>query len=183
MSDRGGERGRRGGAHATLVERMRARGIRVTSPRRLVAETLETARGHLDAREVFRLARRRDPSVHRATVYRTLNALKRAGLVDELDLMRVVGEGHFYEVRPSRLHIHLVCVGCGRVEEPGGPSWTELTRRARRETGFEPETVRIEMAGRCRSCRSGRRGGGRRSPTLRGAGAGSAARRRRRGRR
>ncbi len=148
-------------AGGSLLERMRARGVRLTGQRRLLAELLEEARGHLDAETVYRLARKRDPGIHRATVYRTLNRLKRLGLVDELDLMHVTGERHFYEVRPSAFHIHLVCTSCGGVEEPGGSFWEDLKRRVERETGFEPSVVRLEMGGLCSRCRgAGKRQGG-----------------------
>ena len=137
----------------TLLERMKARGVRLTGQRRLLAELLEGAHGHLDAESVFRLARERDPGIHRATVYRTLNRLKRLGLVDELDLMHVTGERHYYEVRPTTLHIHLVCTTCGGVEEPGGSFWEDLKRKVEKETGFKPAVVRLEMGGTCAACR------------------------------
>ena len=144
------------GGGETLVERMKAGGIRLTGQRRLLAAILEGTPTHLDAETVFRLARQRDPGIHRATVYRTLNKLKRMGLVDELDLMHVTGERHFYEVRPSAFHIHLVCTSCGKVEEPGGPFWEELKRKVERETGFKPQVVRLEMGGLCARCRAKR---------------------------
>jgi Fur family ferric uptake transcriptional regulator len=140
-------------AGGTLLERMKARGVRLTGQRRLLAELLDEARGHLDAESVYRLARKRDPGIHRATVYRTLNRLKRLGLVDELDLMHFTGERHFYEVRPSTLHIHLVCTSCGNVEEPGGSFWEDLKRKVEKETGFKPSVVRLEMGGLCSKCR------------------------------
>jgi Fe2+ or Zn2+ uptake regulation protein len=99
-----------------------------------------------------RLARQRDRGIHRATVYRFLNRLKKLGLIDELDLMHVSGDRHYYEVRPSVFHIHLVCTRCGAVDEPGGPFWEELKLRVRRETGFHPEAVRMEMGGVCQRC-------------------------------
>lgn len=136
-----------------LAARMSAQGLRLTGQRRLLAGLLEHADDHLDAETVFRLAREKDPSIHRATVYRTLRTLKRLGLIDELDLMHVTGERHFYEVRPSVLHIHLVCTSCGRVEEPAGRFWEDLKRRVEQETGFKPETVRLEMGGLCSRCR------------------------------
>jgi Fur family ferric uptake transcriptional regulator len=108
----------------------------------------------MNAEQVYLEARRRDPGIHRATVYRTLNALKKLGLVDELDLMHVTGDRHFYEVRPSSFHIHVVCMKCGSVEELGGPFWEDLKRRVVRETGFKPEAVRLEMGGRCRDCQA-----------------------------
>ena len=136
----------------TLLERMRAKGLRVTTQRKLLAELLETTDQHLDADAVYVRARRQDPTIHRATVYRTLNTLKKVGLIDELDLMHVAGERHFYEVRPSMFHIHLVCTTCGNVEEPGGKFWNDLAKKVRRETGFAPAVVRLEMGGSCKAC-------------------------------
>lgn len=141
-----------GTAREKLAERMKSKGLRLTGPRLLLAELLEQADEHLDAESVYRRARTKDPSIHRATVYRTLNRLKKLGLVDELDLMHVSGERHYYEIRPSTLHIHLVCTSCKGVEEPSGPFWEDLKRRVNSETGFRPEVVRIEMAGTCASC-------------------------------
>ena len=136
----------------SLTERMQSRGLRMTSQRRLLAELLENADDHLDAEAVYQRARSRDPRIHRATVYRTLNRLKKLGLVDELDLMHVAGDRHYYEIRPSVFHIHLVCMRCGKVEEPSGPLWENMRERVHRETGFKPETVRLEVGGQCVAC-------------------------------
>ena len=135
-----------------LLERMKARGLRLTGQRKILAELLETAEEHLDAESVYQLAKAKDETIHRATVYRTLNKLKKLGLVDELDLMHVSGERHFYEIRPSTLHIHLVCTTCKRVDEPDEAFWDDLKRRVENENGFRPEVVRVEMAGVCAAC-------------------------------
>ena len=139
----------------SLLDRMHAKGLRLTHQRRLLAELLESAEEHLDAEEVYRRAQQRDPEIHRATIYRTLNTLKKLGLIDELDLMHVNGERHYYEIRPRTLHIHLVCMHCGKVQEPGGRFWEDLKTRVRKETGFKPDMVRIEMGGRCTACQKG----------------------------
>ena len=131
---------------------MRSAGLRLTRQRRILAEIFDAATEHLDAETILTLAVRKDPTVHRATVYRTLLALKRLRLVDELDLMHVTGERHFYEIRPEALHIHLVCAHCKSVEEPRGEFWEGLKHRVQRTTGFRPEVIRIEMAGQCRNC-------------------------------
>lgn len=143
---------RRGLPKEGLLERMKARGLRLTGQRRILAELLETAEEHLDAESVYRAAKAKDGTVHRATVYRTLNKLKKLGLVDELDLMHVSGERHYYEIRPSTLHIHLVCTACKRVDEPDEAFWDDLKRRVENENGFRPEVVRVEMAGLCADC-------------------------------
>ena len=136
----------------TLLVRMKAKGLRLTGQRKALAELLETADEHLDAESVYQRAKLKDSTIHRATVYRTLNRLKKLGLVDELDLMHVSGERHFYEIRPSTLHIHLVCTACKGVEEPSETFWDDLKRRVRSDNGFQPEVVRIEMAGVCKAC-------------------------------
>ena len=138
----------------SLLDRMNARGLRMTHQRRLLAELLDSAADHLNAEEVYHRARQRDPEIHRATVYRTLNTLKKLGLVDELDLMHVRGDRHYYEVRPRTLHIHLVCMKCGSVQEPGGRFWDDLKARVHTETGFRPDSVRIEMGGHCTECQA-----------------------------
>jgi Fur family ferric uptake transcriptional regulator len=143
----------------SLSERMSAKGLRLTAKRRIVAHLLESAKTHLDAEAVYRLARQRDPKIHRATVYRTLNTLKNLGLIDELDLMHVSGDRHYYEIRPSTFHIHLICRKCGSVQEPAGSWWQEMRIRVFDETGFKPDTVRLEMGGLCSACRSKRPGG------------------------
>jgi Fur family ferric uptake transcriptional regulator len=141
---------------SSLLDRMRSRGLRTTWQRRVVAESLEEADGHLDAETIFARARRKDARIHRATVYRTLNTLKRHGLVVELDLLRYGGDRHLYEVRPASFHIHLVCRECGRVQEPAGAFWAQLEDRVRAETGFRTEILRLEAGGVCAVC--GRRG-------------------------
>ena len=146
------------GSTGTLGERMRGKGLRMTGQRQLLVEVLEEATEHLDADALYKRAKAKDPTIHRATIYRTLNRLKKLGLVDELDLMHVSGERHYYEIRPSSLHIHLVCTKCKGVLEPEGPFWESIKRRVREESGFLPEVVRIEMAGLCAACqRHGRR--------------------------
>ena len=143
---------RRGLPKEGLVERMKAKGVRLTGQRKILAELLETAEEHLDAESVYQLAKVKDETIHRATVYRTLNKLKKLGLVDELDLMHVSGERHYYEIRPSTLHIHLVCTTCKRIDEPDEAFWDDLKRRVESENGFRPEVVRVEMAGVCAAC-------------------------------
>src|ERR1700687_261687 len=93
------------------------RGIRITQQRRAVLRVIETATKHLDAGQILRKVQRVDASVDRSTVYRTLQLLKRHGLIDELDLMHIHGEGHYYERKLNRDHIHMACLRCGKIME------------------------------------------------------------------
>src|SRR6516165_7033251 len=89
-------------APGRLLATLMSRGLRMTRQRRTILGVVETAKQHLDASQILRHARRLDPNIDRVTVYRTLKLLKRYGLIDELDLMHMQGEKHFYERRPQR---------------------------------------------------------------------------------
>src|ERR1700755_2301446 len=104
-------------AAGALQNVLLSRGIRLTRQRRIILEIIETAKQHLDAAQILRKAAKVDATINRVTVYRTLALLKRQGLVDELDLLHVKGEGHFYERRPQRDHLHMTCLRCGKVQE------------------------------------------------------------------
>lgn len=136
----------------SLLSALEARGIRLTAQRRTLVEELQNAEGHLDATELLHRANRRDTRVNRATVYRTLDMLKKQGLVDELDLMHLHGEKHYYEARTHRDHVHLACFECGRIQEFTSTMYEELKKEIQKTCGFSIEVVRLEVGGRCREC-------------------------------
>ena len=72
-----------------LLNQVEARGVRLTAQRRALIETIQEATTHLDAASLLKLARERDPKINRATVYRTIELLKKLGMIDELDLMHL----------------------------------------------------------------------------------------------
>jgi Fur family ferric uptake transcriptional regulator len=129
------------------------RGIRLTRQRRVVLHVIETAQRHLDAATILRRARKLDPGVHRVTVYRTIDLLKRHGLIDELDLLHLRGDGHYYESHGPRDHIHIACLRCGKVREFESRLFEELKEEIERELGIKITITRTEIGGYCKSCR------------------------------
>jgi len=71
-----------------------------------ILSVIETATKHLDASQILRKAQKGDASVDRRSVYRTLDLLKRQGLIDELDGMHLNGEGNYYDRKLGQDHIH-----------------------------------------------------------------------------
>jgi Fur family ferric uptake transcriptional regulator len=136
----------------SLAEELSSRGLRLTPQRRLLLEIIETSGTHLDAATLLKLAKEKDAGIDRATVYRTLELLKKLRLVNELDLMHMNGEKHYYEVRTGLDHIHLACFQCGKIEEFGSPLFERLKQEIGRERGFIVNVVRMEVGGRCGSC-------------------------------
>ncbi len=51
-------------------------GLRNTTQRDLIMDIIRNGRGHMDADEVFRQAKKKQPRISLSTVYRTLQKLK-----------------------------------------------------------------------------------------------------------
>jgi Fur family ferric uptake transcriptional regulator len=137
-----------------LQAELMARGLRMTRPRRIILSVVETANQHLDAAQILRRARKLDPDIDRVTVYRTIKLLKRHGLVDELDLMHLQGEKHYYERRPPRDHLHMACLRCGKIMEFESDLFDRLKGQIERDCRFHIVVSRVEMGGYCASCRA-----------------------------
>jgi len=125
-------------------------GMRATHQRALIMEIIRQGRGHLDADEIYRRARQKEPRLSLSTVYRTLQILKKLNLVEELHFDE---EHHHYEVKPSAEHHHLVCLGCGRVIEFRYPLSRYLKKNVPEVKDFDITETEVLMTGYCAQCR------------------------------
>jgi Fur family ferric uptake transcriptional regulator len=141
-------------APGRLQAELMARGMRMTRQRRTILGVIETASTHLDASQILRKARKLDPNIDRVTVYRTIRLLKRHGLIDELDLLHLQGDKHFYERRPQRDHLHMACLRCGKISEFESDLFERLKGQIQRDCQFHIAVTRVEIGGYCASCRS-----------------------------
>jgi Fur family ferric uptake transcriptional regulator len=132
--------------------RLKSRGFRLTSQRRVIVETLLRNLGtHLNARELLDLAQRDDPSIGIATIYRTIELLNSLGILNMVNLE----EGFLrFEVPDEQMHFHVFCRSCGKTVHLSEEEikMAEVTRWAGSE-GFELLPQTFEMAGLCRECR------------------------------
>ncbi len=128
-------------------------GMRVTNQRTLILEVIGQGQGHLDADEIYRRAREREPRLSLSTVYRTLQRLKKLGLVEEVHFDE---KHHHYEVKSSAEHHHLVCLGCGEVIEFDHPLSHYIKRNVPQAKGFTIARTDLSMAGYCPKCQGKR---------------------------
>jgi len=142
------------GTKNKLLESIRrvldASGLRVTSQRALILGIIRQGKEHLDADEVYRQARKKQPNLSLSTVYRTLQMLKKLGLVEEV---RFDEAHHHYEIKPPVEHHHLVCLGCGRVIEFRYPLSRYVKRNVAEAKDFDIVDTEICMTGYCPKCR------------------------------
>ena len=136
-----------------LMKELLQRGVRITNQRQLLVGIIQDSPKHLDAVALLKIAKQKDPEIDRSTVYRTIALLKNLGLIDELDLMHLEGEKHYYEAKTSRDHCHMACFRCGAITEYASTSFEKLKQEMAKQSGFQIRVVRLEVGGLCERCR------------------------------
>lgn len=126
---------------------LREAGIRITRPRRVIAEVLAGAGDHPGAMEIHDRAVAIDPSVSLSTVYRTMKLLEGLGAIHR----------HAFEGGPSRFepaagghHDHLIDLDTGDVIEFHSRKIEELQQEIARALGYDIVHHRLELYGRKR---------------------------------
>jgi Fe2+ or Zn2+ uptake regulation protein len=133
-----------------LANKMRERGFRVTAQRTIILETIAHMDGHLSAQQVFEHASERLPGLNLATVYRTVETLHEAGLVDMLDAQ---SEPLRFALRdPENPHGHLVCTHCGRVMDLDAGLIQSLADTVASQTNFHVDHHHLTLQGTCPDC-------------------------------
>ena len=131
---------------------LRKHGVRLTRQRELLFEIIHNSHKHLNADQLYELAKERDAKISRVTVYRTIKVLKQEGLIDELDLLHHEGDQHYYETRLKREHAHIVCLRCGAVKEFFGQPLQDIKGQIESDFGFKIIVARTEVGGYCADC-------------------------------
>ena len=141
------------------VQALRARGLRLTRPRRLVLEVVRAGKVHPSAYRVYNRVRRRLPHVSLGTVYRNLRLLVETGLLRE----SVDAAGTRFDPNTAP-HDHFTCLQCRRIYDVAQTRAVRIRARFS-SLGFQVLEHRVEFYGRCRTCRQRTRGpGGRGAP-------------------
>jgi len=126
-------------------------GYRLTPQRLMILKSVEDAAGHISAEEIHDQVRARYPQMNISTVYRTLELVKKLGLVTETDL----GDGRvrYHCMGKGSHHHHLVCEKCGEIidmeESVLSPLWAEIQQKH----DFKVSMKHLAFFGRCARCR------------------------------
>lgn len=127
---------------------------RNTRPRRLIAERLsELARRGVDftTDDLWQKLREVEPRMGRATVYRSVEKLVAAGLLDRIEF----ADGtHHYRVCGGEHHHHITCTNCHRVVEVDICLPVDQFATLGEQTGFTIEGHTLTIFGLCANCRS-----------------------------
>ncbi len=127
---------------------MASGGFRFTKQRREVYEALLGQPDHPSAVQVFSRVQKRMPSISLATVYNCLETLAQCGLVRQVNFDR----------GPSRFcpnierHGHIICTGCGRVDDVELTSDEALAGAWKLPPGYIVGQYEVSLRGICPAC-------------------------------
>jgi Fur family ferric uptake transcriptional regulator len=124
------------------------KGLRRTTQRDAIIAAAFDTKEHYTAEKLLKMARRIDPSVSRATVYRTLPLLVECGVLKEMDFGR---DHKFYDPNYNEHphHNHLICVDCNRIVEFEDQHIELLEDCITRRLGFSPASKSLRIEANC----------------------------------
>ncbi|MFA5033762.1 MAG: transcriptional repressor [bacterium] len=99
----------------SLEEKVRSKGCRLTVPRRIIFDILNSTSKHLSAEDIYFIIHKKNPNIGLTTIYRTLDMLVKIGTLNKFDF----GDGHSrYELvggLNKQHHHHLICTKCSKI--------------------------------------------------------------------
>src|SRR5437660_7063095 len=135
-------------AKQKFIDFLGQRNLRLTSQRQAIIDSVFSTDEHFTAEQLLEWSRRRDKSVSRATVYRTLPLLTESGLVREMDFGK---DYKFYDPNyadhPN--HSHIICEDCDRIVEFESDRIARIEDEISQKLGFSVKSQRLQITATC----------------------------------
>ena len=135
---------------AELVGRLKQADGRITPQRLGIIRALVYNDNHPSAEDIYRELSPMFPTMSFATVYKTLDRLKKMREVLELEFRE--GKNRYDGMKPVP-HTHLVCTVCRKIMDLGLEAPSARAASAARQSGFRLNGVRFDLYGVCQQCR------------------------------
>jgi len=139
-----------------MVSRLEAAGRRRTAQREAVCRALVDQGGHPTVAEIYERVHRRFPMMSRATVYNTVDALRKLGVIVRLDATH---RGHAHYDLDTRPHVNILCRSCGATTDVATERVDEMIGEVEAVSGYSMEReAGLTAYGTCARCfrRAGR---------------------------
>ncbi|MBC7659964.1 MAG: transcriptional repressor [Chitinophagaceae bacterium] len=124
--------------------------LKHSKQRNFIIEEFLAMDSHVSAEELYSQLKNRDHNPGLATVYRTLNLLKDAGLVDQKQFSD--GKSVFEVMAPDSHHDHLICLSCHKVIEFENEEIERLQELVAKKHSFKLTKHSLELFGHCSDC-------------------------------
>lgn len=133
-----------------LIQNLKQNNLKVTPQRLIIYNYLANNFVHPSAETIYNSIKETNPTISLATVYKTLNSLKEANLVQEINL----GEDSFrydFQVVP---HSHIICTKCNKIIDyfPDGEIINSSKLKVELDTKFKIDYQQMYFYGTCEEC-------------------------------
>lgn len=132
------------------LKRLKKAGYKLTQARITVLEVLEAEHGHITSSDVLEKVEAVNPSIGRASVFRTLDLFTQLGIIRPTYIDTsltptyvMMHEGH---------HHHVICTGCNRVIEFDKCGLEQLTKTLEETLNVKINGHLLEFYGLCEAC-------------------------------
>ena len=134
-----------------MLSKLKEHDVRLTPQRLAVLKVLALSEGHPTVERIYETVRVEFPTTSIATIYKTVNLLKRLNEVLELGFP---DGSNRYDGNKPYPHPHVICTNCKKIIDPNLGSLKDLTKEVIKETGFQILNHRVDFFGTCRDCQS-----------------------------
>ena len=131
-----------------FAQTSRESGLRLTHQRLEVAREIAGSDTHPNVEAIYCGVRERVPTISLDTVYRTLGAFERLGLINRVDV--TAGPAR-YDANLEHHH-HFICARCGLVRDLPSTSYEGLEVPEAATNLGEVESITVQLRGLCKEC-------------------------------
>lgn len=133
-----------------ILNMMSNAGLKKTKIRLNIIDLLEQSEELLSAQDIYNIFYEKDDSMNLSTVYRTLDKLADAKIINKIDLEQETQI--LYEFNHDEHHHFLVCKSCNKITPIYGCPLHDYELQLTNQTGFKITSHKIEFYGYCKDC-------------------------------
>lgn len=133
------------------LDQLQANGHRLTKPLKILVNILAESQFILNPTEVFNLAKKIYPKIGLVTVYRAMEKMESAGLIERVHMPD--GCQSFFQARDGHQHL-LICLNCGKAEYFEGEDLQLFFQKISTQNGYQIQNHWLQLFGICEICQN-----------------------------
>jgi len=128
----------------TIEEKCKAKGVKLTDQRRIIAKVMGDSQDHPDVDELYNRVSKIDSKISIATVYRTVKLFDEVGIVTKHDFKG--GKARYEKINESH-HDHLIDIKTGEIIEFVNHEIEKLQNKVAEQYGYKLVDHKLELYG------------------------------------
>jgi Fur family ferric uptake transcriptional regulator len=133
------------------LDRLQTNGHRITKPLKILVNILAGSEYILNPTEVFNLAKKKYPKIGLVTVYRSIEKMESAGLIERVHMPDSCES--FFQASEGHQHL-LICLNCGKAEYFEGENLQNFFQKIGSQNGYQIRDHWLQLFGICENCKN-----------------------------